>query len=391
MDDASRVAPDPVREGITTSGPERNWPYNSWWVAAHASEIGTQPAMRWVLEIPIALYRQANGEPVALHNRCPHRWAPLSLGTVEGDDLVCPYHGLQFAPSGQCVKVPTQSAVPSAIRVRSFPVVERYGFIWVWTGENQHADPDLVPDDLQFLSDPDWHMCWGYKSVDANFMQLKENVLDLTHFAFVHRTSLGITGWDRPPSVEITEKRVGYRQKFVMQPLAPVYAIAAGKPVGTLANRDNWGCHISPGAHFGAVDMHDPDPGEDGLEHFSLRIVHLTTPVSIGKTHYYWAMARDHGEPYDFESTRAGADIVFGEDIAIVEATQSMARRSVDQENAVEFSVAADRAAIEGRRRVAAMVKSEKDSGARIPSQREAEQPVHYDQHALPEKERSIK
>jgi vanillate O-demethylase monooxygenase subunit len=100
MDNAAGFAPDPVREGISTSGPERNWPYNSWWVAAHASELTQQPMLRWVLEMPLALYRTEAGDPVALHNRCPHRWAPLHMGEVSGADLICPYHGMQFAPSG---------------------------------------------------------------------------------------------------------------------------------------------------------------------------------------------------------------------------------------------------------------------------------------------------
>jgi phenylpropionate dioxygenase-like ring-hydroxylating dioxygenase large terminal subunit len=359
MDEPSRNIPPPVREGISTSGAKRNWPFNNWWVAAHASEVSDKPVVRWLLEMPLAIYRKSNGDPVALHNRCPHRSAPLALGEVAGDDLICPYHGLQFAPSGQCVKVPTQASTPSAIRVRSFPVVERFGFVWIWTGSVEAADPGLIPQDLAYLSDPKWHRVWGYKAVNGNYMQLKENVLDLTHFAVLHKKSLGITDWNRPPEVEVTSSRVTFRQKFEMAPLPAVYAIPAGKPVGKPVNRDNWGTQLSAGAHHGAVDMHDPSPEPNGLVRFAMRIVHLTTPVSIAKTHYYWAMARDHGAPYDYPFMRAQADVVFGEDIAMVEATQEMAQRSVDHQEAVEFSVKADRAAIEGRRLVAAMMDAE--------------------------------
>jgi vanillate O-demethylase monooxygenase subunit len=361
MEDAAQTAPDPVREGITTTGTVRNWPKNCWWVAAHGSELGEKPILRWVLELPVALYRTADGSPAALHNRCPHRWAPLSMGEVQGDRLVCPYHGLQFGSDGQCLKVPTQDAVPPAIRVRAFPVRERYGFIWVWTGDIAKADPALIPD-MPFLEDPEARTVWGYKVAGANYMQLKENVLDLTHFAFLHAKSLGITDWDRPPEVETTATTVTYLQKFEMKPLAPVYAVPAGKPIGKLANRDNCGRFASPAVNYGAVNCHDPKPEPGGLEHFSLYIIHLTTPVSIAKTHYYWAMARDHGPPFDVEATRALSDIVFGEDIAMAEAMQSMAQRSVDQDEAKEFSVAADRAAIEARRRILAMVKAEQDA-----------------------------
>ncbi|MXO71794.1 aromatic ring-hydroxylating dioxygenase subunit alpha [Alteraurantiacibacter buctensis] len=359
MDDPAQTKPDPVRAGTSTTGPDRNWPLNSWWVAAHASEVTEKPILRWIAEMPIAFYRTAEGTLAALHNRCPHRFAPLHKGDVEGDNLVCPYHGFQFAPSGQCVNVPTQEKTPAAIRVRSYPVVERYGFVWVWTGEVERADPDLIPADLAYLSDPAWHVVWGYLPVSGNFMQMKENVLDLTHFAFLHKNSAQITGWDRPPAVEVANGRVTFRQLFDMQPLPAIYAVPAGKAPGKLVNRDNWGTQLSPGAHHGAVDMHDPDPGPDGLERFALRIIHLTTPVSIGKTHYYWAMARDHGQPFDFAAMRAQASVIFGEDIEIVEASQEMARCTADHDKAVEFSVAADRAAIEGRRLVQAMVRNE--------------------------------
>lgn len=364
MDDPKAFAPEPVREGISTTGAERNWPLNNWWVAAHKSEVTREPTLRWICEMPIVIYRGEEDQVVALHNRCPHRWAPLDKGTVEGNDIVCPYHGFQFAPSGQCVNVPTQDKTPSAIKVRSYPAVERYGFIWVWTGEASRADEALIPDDLAYLDDPTWHTCWGYKQVNGNFMQMKENVLDLTHFAFLHKNSAQITGWDRVPKVELSPGRVTYRQLFNLAPLPAIYAIPAGKAPGKPVNRDNWGTQLSPGAHHGSVDMHDPDPEPNGLERFALRIIHLTTPVSIGKTHYYWAFARDHGEPYDYEMLRSQADRIFGEDIEMVEASQQMARCSIDHDEALEFSVAADRAAIEGRRLVEAMVKKEREEAA---------------------------
>ncbi len=364
MEDPTILAPDPVREGVSTTGAERNWPVNTWWVAAHGSEVAETPTMRWICELPIAFYRKSDGGIAALHNRCPHRWAPLHLGSVDGDDLVCPYHGFQFAASGQCVNVPTQERTPSAIRVRSFPVVERHGFVWVWVGDAEKADPDLIPDDLAYLSDPKWHIVWGYKAVNGNFMQMKENVLDLTHFAFLHKNSAQVTGWDRAPKVELSPGRVTYRLLFDRAPLPAIYAIDAGKTPGKPVDRDNWGTQLSPGAHHGSVDMTDPDPEPNGLSHFKLRIIHLTTPVSISKTHYYWAFARDHGEPYNYDVMRAQADRIFGEDIQMVEASQTMARSSIDHEDAVEFSVAADRAAIEGRRLVAAMVKKEREEAA---------------------------
>ena len=359
MHDPSQLAPEPVREGVGTSGAERNWPLNSWWVAAHGSEVSDKPLLRWIAEMPISLYRTEAGQIAALHNRCPHRWAPLHMGEVRGDNLICPYHGMQFAPSGQCTKVPTQNKTPSAIRVRSFPAVERYGFIWLWTGDAAHANPAEIPEDLRFLDARNWHSVWGYFSVQANYMQIKENVLDLTHFAFLHKKSLAIPGWERAPQVETTAERVTYRQVFEMDPLPPIYAVPAGKNPGTPVNRVNWGTQLTPGINMGAIDMNDPAPGPGEVESFHMRVLHLTSPVSIAKTHYYWVLARDHGEPFDVEATRAQTHAIFGEDIEMVEAIQAMAQRAIDQDGAIEYSVNADQAAIEGRRRVQKLIKAE--------------------------------
>src|SRR5437588_10765396 len=79
-----------------------NYPRNQWWVVATSSEITREPRQRWVLDLPVVLYRREDGGPVALDDRCPHRWAPLSKGWLDGDELVCGYHGLRFAPEGNC-------------------------------------------------------------------------------------------------------------------------------------------------------------------------------------------------------------------------------------------------------------------------------------------------
>ena len=98
---------------------EDNYPRNMWWCAAHIDEVSETPMARWLLEKPIVLYRLADGTPVALDNRCPHRWAPLSEGRVIDDKLVCPYHGMQFGSDGICTKVPTQDNIPTAAKVQS--------------------------------------------------------------------------------------------------------------------------------------------------------------------------------------------------------------------------------------------------------------------------------
>ena len=88
---------------------------------------------RWILDYPVVLYRKEDGGIVALDDRCPHRWAPLSKGWLEGDTIVCGYHGFRYGPTGRCVRVPTQSSVPAKALVRSYPILERGPLVWIWT------------------------------------------------------------------------------------------------------------------------------------------------------------------------------------------------------------------------------------------------------------------
>jgi vanillate O-demethylase monooxygenase subunit len=93
---------------------------NEWYVAGLSEEIDRQLTARKLLGVEVLLYRRQDGTAVALRNRCPHRSFPLSQGRLEGDVVVCGYHGLAFADDGACVRIPSQALVPSAVRAQSF-------------------------------------------------------------------------------------------------------------------------------------------------------------------------------------------------------------------------------------------------------------------------------
>ena len=92
---------------------------NEWYVAGLSPEIGRELTARTLLGVEVLLYRREDGIPVALRNRCPHRSFPLSKGRLEGDVVVCGYHGLAFADDGACVRIPSQALVPSAVRAQT--------------------------------------------------------------------------------------------------------------------------------------------------------------------------------------------------------------------------------------------------------------------------------
>lgn len=101
----------------------------SWYAALWAADLGEVPLRRTYLGEPVVLYRGAAGQPIALADSCPHRFAPLSKGKLHGDEIQCLYHGLRFAADGRCVHNP-HGPVPGAARVRSYPVREHAGMVW---------------------------------------------------------------------------------------------------------------------------------------------------------------------------------------------------------------------------------------------------------------------
>ena len=105
---------------------------NAWYVGAWPEELDEGPFARRIMNEPICLYRDSEGIVGALEDRCCHRGAPLTHGEVMENGLQCGYHGLTFDRSGNCIEVPGQDTIPTAAHVKSYPVVERQGIIWIW-------------------------------------------------------------------------------------------------------------------------------------------------------------------------------------------------------------------------------------------------------------------
>src|SRR6202007_1211164 len=134
---------------------------NVWYVAAHAHELDQGLVARTICNEPVVLYRAASGQPVALHDRCPHRFVPLSMGKRVGDTLQCGYHGLAFDATGACADAPNDEQQTARICVRAYAAVERYSVIWLWLGDAAAADPSLIPS-FDFMTDADYAVARGY-------------------------------------------------------------------------------------------------------------------------------------------------------------------------------------------------------------------------------------
>lgn len=261
---------------------------NTWYLAAWASEVKTGELFhRQVLDERVVLFRKKDGAPVALRDRCLHRFAPLHMGKLVDDIVHCPYHGLQFGSDGRCVHNP-HGSIPSGARVRQFPVVERYSALWIWMGDPERADPELVVP-LEFMDPENWYVGTGHLLVDANYELLTDNILDLSHVEFLHplwaSTALG--------TVHVQAEQDGdtvWCKRFVARDSPPEFVRAALLiPPGELVDRwfdVRWNAPATMAVYTaGAVSG---EPRESGL---AIPEAHIFTPETAATTHHFYAVS----------------------------------------------------------------------------------------------------
>ncbi len=178
-----------------------------WWPVARAADVAAAPQSVTLLEQPLVLWRAADGTPVALADRCPHRGARLSLGTVVQGLLQCPYHGWRFAADGRCVAIPalpqfTPAPVHAACR---YVTQEAHGLLWVRL--DAEADEATALPALPQL--PDRRLIYGPFDVATSAPRAVENFLDTAHFAYVHQGWLGDADHPEVPPYDVTHTADG--------------------------------------------------------------------------------------------------------------------------------------------------------------------------------------
>lgn len=333
---------------------------NAWYVAAWDREIGRAPFARTILNEPIVLFRKADGTPVALEDRCCHRRLPLSMGRVVGDTLQCHYHGLRFDGTGACVRIPAQDLIPPQARVRAYPVAERYRWIWVWMGEPARADPDLIPD-YHWLDDPAWGAKGDVFHVKGNWQLIVENLLDLTHLAFVHDTTIGNAAVAEQAAMNVERRPDGVRvTRWMIDTPAPPTYVKAGSFTG---NVDRWQIidFTPPGyvrLDVGATPTGTGAPQGRRVGGINMRNLNAITPETERTTHYFWAQAHDFdvNNPATTEMVFQQVKTAFLQDVAVFEAQQVSIDRAPD---APEVDIRADAGALQSRRLIAQLLRAE--------------------------------
>jgi len=280
---------------------------NMWYVAGFSADVAAgQCLARRLLGEPVVLYRTASGVLSALMDRCSHRAMPLSEGHVDGEVIRCPYHGLEFAPDGACARIPGQDRIPAAAAVRSYPVCERDALIWIWMGDADKADASLIMSNPEHR-DPAWSWRPYYMHVKSNWQLLVDNILDLTHVAYIHAKTIGghpQTHFSADVTVEFDGRKVTLLRKMPNS-VPPKTYVAAG---GFKGNVDRWqqveyqpesgnvlrvnagACEVGTGAYEGRRD-----------NGFVSVVIHGVTPETETSTHYIWTVCtnvpRETGVP----------------------------------------------------------------------------------------------
>ena len=180
---------------------------NLWWPVEFSSNVVDRPLSLKALGQYFVLFRDSKGQVNCLSDLCVHRGGPLSEGwlTDDKDSLVCPYHGWEFGGDGQCTKIPAQPQrnIPTKARVDSYPVVEKYGYVWAFLGDLPEEERPPIPD-IPELDDPQFKRVEGSYYWKVNYERAMENGMDGSHAAFVHGSRFGNIKDPSVPDFDVT-------------------------------------------------------------------------------------------------------------------------------------------------------------------------------------------
>ena len=338
------------------------WLRDCWYVIAWDHEIPAPDDgrlfSRVVLEEPILVYRTAAGALVAMEDRCCHRQAPLSVGRREGDCIRCGYHGLKFEPSGRCIEIPGLDEVPPKACVRTYPVAEKNGWVFVWPGDPARADTRLLPDNFSCRS-PQWRNKPGYLHYDTPYLLICDNLLDFSHLSYVHERTLG-------GSIRIAQARPQIEPVPGPTPEWPQMGIKVSRHIPDVpappfyqrfrqfdTNLDRWFVYdfLLPGTLLMASGGRPTgaDPADDARLGFELHSCQTLTPETEHSTHYFFQQSHRVGQGDDTTAQRIHDALVvaFHEDRDMITA---QSRTIATKPDAPMLPLPMDRAVIEFRR-----------------------------------------
>lgn len=310
-----------------------------WYPVAVSHEITSVPYAARLLDERLVLFRLSNGQVIAARDLCLHRGAPLSLGWVANDEIICKYHGVRYNPGGQCVCIPAQpqASIPARLKLKTYSVIERYGLVWV----------RLVDDgathfpDFHEWDDPDYiQVLPNAINMNAAAGRQVEGFLDVSHFAFVHLESFGEADNPEVPDYPVERLPHGFRADYI----------------STVSNYPVNFKHLNPSGFLWRRLFEVWLPFTAKLTVFfpngQLHILNAACPVSARKTRLFVPICRNFDKDAPLQETLDFNYQVFREDQAIIEQQYP---EELPLQLQDEVHIAADKSSITYRKGLAAL------------------------------------
>jgi vanillate O-demethylase monooxygenase subunit len=259
--------------------------------------------------------------------------------------------------------MPSQDRANPAARVRSYPVAERFRFVWVWPGDPALADPALVPD-LHWNDDPEWEGDGTTMFAKCDYRLFVDNLMDLTHESFVHATSIGNKHVAETPMTTTHSGRTVTSTRWMPDIDAPPFwRTQLGKP----GNVDRWQiirfeapCTIV--LDVGVAPVGTGAMQGDRSQGVNGRVLNTITPETDTTCMYFWSLMRNYrlrDQSLTTQLREANASI-FTEDQVVVEAQQ---RAIAEHPDHALRTLNIDTGSMRARRIIDDMIASERETG----------------------------
>lgn len=338
---------------------------NQWYVAGFASEVDGGLLGRTVLGRRLILFRDASGVPHALSGVCPHRMMPLELGSLDGDHVVCAYHGLHFDTGGVCVTAPTAPSPPSCA-LRRYPLVEAGPLLWIWPGDPERAAVTPLPAQESIgVGASGWTtQCVTRFHLQARYTLLIDNLFDLSHLGFIHASIVGEASGVPllEPRIEERDGRLVVSRELHNIPVDGYHRFLhpqMGERMSMRLESELIGISLinSGGPAWNGPGSSSPIAGH-------MNFVHAITPETEHSTHYWTLLARDFRQQDEELSAALAAQnqAVAQQDIDALNAIEHVVRTEADLPP--EASMKPDVGALRARLRIIQMIRAEQDTQA---------------------------
>jgi vanillate O-demethylase monooxygenase subunit len=305
----------------------------SWYAVARSDEVADKPVKARLLDMDLVVYRTGDTIRVA-RDLCAHRGAALSLGWIEGDAIVCPYHGLRYDPDGRCIGIPAHPNAPISprLRIAAFPAVERFGLIWTTLNG---IDENLPAFDA--WNDPDFQPILAPTiDIESSAGRQVEGFLDVAHFAWAHTGSFGDRSNPLVPSYAVERTQRGIRAEYLSTVSNYPHGMQDRAPAGF-----QWLRVFEVFPPFTArLIVHFPNDGR-------LWILNAASPVSARRTRLFCPLARNFDKEGPLEDVHRFNLQIFTEDRLIVE---SQRPEDLPLDTQFEAHIPADRTSIAYRK-----------------------------------------